>query len=186
MARKSLPGSNTLMLTGIALMVFGVLLLVTPAAAGDAVVRVVAVVLAVTGVAHALQSLRVASMAQKTFSVALGAIVAGVGVLVWLNPGLGSGFLTALLMIFFVVNALWKISTALRFRPLPGWRWLLLSGLLSLVLAALLWGRWPISGAWVIAVFVGVDMLATGLPMILLARALKKTGHADSVDTIKL
>ena len=186
MARKSLPSSGTLMLIGIVLCLFGVLLLVAPAAVGGAVVRLVALVLAVTGVAHALQSLRATSMMHRTVAVVLGAVVAGVGILIWFNPELGSGFLTALLMIYFVVNGLWKISTSLRFRPLAHWWWLLLSGLLSLLLAALLWNQWPISGAWAIGVLVGIDLLATGFPMIVLARVLRKSGRSDYVDTINL
>lgn len=186
MARKSLPASGTLMVLGIALCLFGVLLLVTPAAVGGAVVRLVALVLVVTGVAYALQSLRAASILHRMVAVVLGAVVAGVGVLVWLNPELGSGFLTALLMIFFVVNGLWKVSTSLRLRPLGRWWWLLLSGLLSLLLAVVLWNQWPIGGAWAIGVLVGIDLLATGLPMIVLARALRKPSQSDYVDTINL
>lgn len=186
MARKSLPGSGALMATGIALTILGALLLVTPAAAGDAVIRLVAVVLTVTGVAHMLQSLRAASVAQKAVSIVLGAIVAGVGILVWFNPELGSGFLTALLMIFFAVNGLWKIVTSLRFRPRARWWWLLLSGLISLLLAALLWNQWPVAGAWVVAVFVGIDLLVTGIPMIVLALGRRKPGGADEFDTINL
>jgi uncharacterized membrane protein HdeD (DUF308 family) len=120
MSRKALPASNTLMLIGIALAVFGALLLLSPAAVGGAVVKLVALVLVLTGMAQLLHALRSGSTAHKSVSGILGAIVAAVGVLVWFNPELGSGFLTALLMIFFVVNGLWKISTALRFRGLAG------------------------------------------------------------------
>lgn len=186
MASKPLPGRSVLMVTGIALVIFGALLLVTPVAAGDAVVRLVALVLAVTGLAHMIQSLRVASTAHKAISMILGAIVAGVGVLIWFNPAQGSGFLTALLMIFFVVNGLWKISTSLRFRPVRRWWWLLVSGLVSLLLAALLWNQWPLSGVSAIAVFVGVDLLVTGIPMIVLAMGLGRSARSDRLDTINL
>jgi uncharacterized membrane protein HdeD (DUF308 family) len=186
MARKSLPASGALMAAGIALTILGALLLVTPTAAGDAVIRLVALVLAVTGVAHMLQSLRAASALHKAVSIVLGAIVAGVGIMVWFNPELGSGFLTALLMIFFVVNGLWKIATSLRFRPQARWWWLLLSGLISLLLAALLWKQWPVAGATVVAVFVGLDLLVTGIPMIVLALGLRKSGPTDDLDTINL
>jgi uncharacterized membrane protein HdeD (DUF308 family) len=186
MATKTLPGSGRLMATGIALTILGALLLVTPVAAGDAVIRLVALVLVVTGVAHMLQSLRAASAAHKAVSILLGAIVAGVGVLVWFNPELGSGFLTALLMIFFAVNGLWKIVTSLRFRPQPGWWWLLLSGLVSLLLAGLLWNRWPVAGAWVVAVIVGIDLLVTGIPMIVLALGVRKRSTSEDLDTMNL
>jgi uncharacterized membrane protein HdeD (DUF308 family) len=178
MSRKALPASNTLMLIGIALAVFGALLLLSPAAVGGAVVKLVALVLV-----HALRS---GSTAHKSVSGILGAIVAAVGVLVWFNPELGSGFLTALLMIFFVVNGLWKISTALRFRGLAGWSWLLLSGMVSLVFVWLLWAQWPLSGAWAIGVLVGLDLLLAGIALILLSRTLRKVHRSDYLDTISL
>jgi uncharacterized membrane protein HdeD (DUF308 family) len=107
-------------------------------------------------------------------------------VMVWFNPDLGSGFLTALLMIFFVVNGLWKLSNAVRFRRIRGWGWLLLSGLLSLVFVYLLWSQWPLSGAWAIGVLVGLDLLLTGIVLILLARALRKSYSSDYLGTIQL
>lgn len=186
MSRKALPASNTLMLIGIALAVFGALLLLSPAAVGGAVVKLVALVLVLTGMAQLLHALRSGSTTHKSVSGILGAIVAAVGVLVWFNPELGSGFLTALLMIFFVVNGLWKISTALRFRGLAGWSWLLLSGLVSLVFVWLLWAQWPLSGAWAIGVLVGLDLLLAGIALILLSRTLRKVHRSDYLDTISL
>jgi uncharacterized membrane protein HdeD (DUF308 family) len=94
------------MVLGIALIVLGVLLLISPAAVGGAVVKLVSLVLVVTGVIQLIQGLRSGRMGHTVISSLLGAGVAGLGVLVWLNPQLGSGFLTALLMIFFVVNGL--------------------------------------------------------------------------------
>jgi uncharacterized membrane protein HdeD (DUF308 family) len=186
MPKKNLPGSNTLLLFGVVLTVFGVLLLISPAAVGSAVVRLVALVLAVTGVVQLLHSLRSGSPMNRVISVALGATVAGVGVLVWFNPELGSGFLTALLMIFFVVNGLWKIASALRFRRYSGSGWLLISGLISLVFVWLLWVQWPLSGAWAIGVLVGLDLLFTGVAMILTAVSLRKSGSSGYIDTIQL
>jgi len=186
MTRKPLPGSNTLLLIGIVLTLFGVLLLLSPAAVGGAVVKLVALVLAVTGLTQLLYSLRPGAAVNRTVSAILGAVVAVVGVLVWLNPELGSGFLTALLMIFFVVHGLWKLSSAFRYRPASGWLWLLLSGLLSLVFVYLLWVQWPLSGAWAIGVLVGLDLVLTGIAMTLIALALRKSGPSGYIDTIHL
>ena len=97
------------------------LLLMSPVALGGAVVKLVALVLVVTGVVQLTHSLRSGTRAHKLISAALGATVDGVGVLVWVNPELGSGFFAALLMIFFVVNGLWKPTQAKRFRRYRGW-----------------------------------------------------------------
>lgn len=172
------------MATGIILAVLGLLVLVSPVAAGSVVIKVVALVLAITGILQLLSALRSSGRTQRLVSIVLGAIVAGVGVLVWFNTELASGLLTALLMIFFVVNGLWKLTSALRFRPAAGWAWLLLSGLISLLFVYLLWRQWPLAGAWAIGVLVGLDLLLTGIALILLARALRGAGAPDRLDTL--
>jgi uncharacterized membrane protein HdeD (DUF308 family) len=185
MNTKALPG-KTLMMMGIVLVVFGALLLVSPVAALGAVIRLVAVVLVFTGVVQLIQGFKGNKTGHKLVSTVLGIIVAGVGVLVWLNPELGSSFLTALLMIFFLVHGLWNISTSFRYRNTSGWIWLLLSGLLSLVFVYLLWKQWPLSGAWAIGVLVGLDLLLTGLAMIILGASMRKVRSTGDVDTISL
>lgn len=179
-------GSKSLMLVGIILAIFGALLLASPMAAGEFVILAVAAVLVLTGVAQVIQSFRSPGSADRIVSALLGVVVAGLGMLVWANPEIGSGFLMALLMIFFVVNGLWKVTTAWRFRGASGWIWLMLSGLVSLVFVWLLWSQWPVAGAWVIGVFIGIDLLLTGLSMIVLAVTARRIRSSGYVDTINL
>lgn len=186
MKNNARMGSNSLMLIGIALVVFGVLLLLSPVAVGGAVVRLVAIVLAVTGLAQLFQSFRMAGTLSAIVSAVLGVVVAGLGVMVWRNPEIGSGFLTALLMVFFVVNGLWKVITAFRFRRAAGWGWLLISGLVSLVFVYLLWKQWPLAGAWAIGVLVGLDLLLTGIAMIVVSLSARKVRSSGYVETINL
>ena len=186
MNAKSLPGIKTLMMVGIALVVFGALLLISPVAFIGAVVRLVALVLVATGVAQLIQGFRGGKVTHTVVSVILGIIVAGVGVLVWLNPETGSAVLTTLLMIFFLVNGAYKLSSAFRYRSIRGWLWMLLSGLVSLVFAYLLWKQWPLSGAWAIGVLVGLDLMFTGICMIILASAARRVQSSGHFDTISL
>lgn len=186
MGSRTLPGTGMLMMVGIALVLLGALLLVSPVAFIGAVVRLVALVLIVTGVAQLIQGFRGGQVAHTLVSAILGLIVAGVGVLVWLNPEAGSALLTTLLMIFFLVHGLYKLSSAIRYRNLRGWFWMLLSGLLSLVFVYLLWKQWPLSGAWAIGVLVGLDLLITGFCMIILAGAARRARSSGRYDTISL
>ena len=126
------------------------------------IVCAVAAVLVLTGVAQLFHATKAPAGTGRIFSLALGVVVAGLGVMVWINPEIGSGFLLALLMMFFVVNGLWQLTTAWAFRAVRGWFWLLLCGLVSLVFVYLLWSQWPLAGAWVIGVFIGIDLLLTG------------------------
>lgn len=177
---------KTLMILGIILALLGIVVLLSPAATGEAVVLVVAAVLVVTGLAQVFQGFRSGGRGGAPAAIGLGAVVAVLGIMVWLNPAIGSGFLTMLLMLFFVANGLWKVSTAWRYRGSRGWIWLLVSGLVSLVFVYLLWKQWPLSGAWAIGVLVGIDLLFTGISMVVLALALRRVRGSGYVDTINL
>lgn len=186
MSNGARMGSKALMLMGFILLILGCLLLASPMAAGEVVIMAIAAVLFLTGLAQIIQSFRSPGAADRVLTALLGLVVACLGLLVWRNPEIGSGFLMMLLMLFFVVNGLWKITTAWRFRGASGWVWLLLSGLLSLVFSYLLWSQWPVAGAWVIGVFIGIDLSLTGLSMIILAVTARRIRSSGYVDTINL
>jgi uncharacterized membrane protein HdeD (DUF308 family) len=54
---------------------------------------------------------------------------------------------------------------------MDGRGWLLLSGVASLLLGIMIWAEWPVSGVWVIGLFVGIDLLFYGWWLVSLALA---------------
>jgi uncharacterized membrane protein HdeD (DUF308 family) len=54
-----------------------------------------------------------------------------------------------------------------------GWGWMLVSGLVSVVLGVAIWKQWPLSGLWVIGLFVGIEMLTSGLSWLMLGLAVR-------------
>jgi uncharacterized membrane protein HdeD (DUF308 family) len=172
MGNEKLPGGNVLMVTGMFLAAFGVLALISPVAAGGMVIRVVALILAVTGCMLLVQAFRSTQQADKLTAYTLGAVTVLLAGLMWFET-LGGGFLSVLLMAFFVAHGFWKTSTAIRYRASPGWLWLLASGLISWLFVVLLWRQWPLSGQMAVGILVGVDLLLSGIALILLARNLK-------------
>jgi len=46
-----------------------------------------------------------------------------------------------------------------------------MNGIVSVLLGAAIWRQWPLSGLWVIGLFVGIEMLFSGLSWIMLAVA---------------
>jgi uncharacterized membrane protein HdeD (DUF308 family) len=54
-----------------------------------------------------------------------------------------------------------------------GWGWLLLSGVVSFLLGAAIWRQWPLSGLWVIGLFVGIEMFSSGLSWMMLGLAVR-------------
>ncbi len=59
-----------------------------------------------------------------------------------------------------------------------GWGWMLLSGVVSLALGTAIWRQWPLSGLWVIGLFVGIEMLSSGLSWVMLGLAVRSTPKA--------
>ena len=59
-----------------------------------------------------------------------------------------------------------------------GWGWMLLSGVISVLLGTAIWRQWPLSGLWVIGLFVGIEMLSSGLSWVMLGLAVRSTPRA--------
>jgi len=65
--------------------------------------------------------------------------------------------LTLVIAISFVVQGAFRIGAALSTR-IDGWDGLLVSGIITLLLGLMIWNEWPLSGVWVIGLFVGIGL----------------------------
>jgi len=99
------------------------------------------------------------------------AILAGLLLLGW--PVTGALSLTLVLTAFFVVEGIASIMYAIEHRnQLSGrWGWMLLSGVVDLILAAIIIAGLPGTAAWALGLLVGINMLFGGAAMIGMALA---------------
>ena len=67
--------------------------------------------------------------------------------------------------------------TAVLHREYRQWGWLLFSGVLTVALGVMIMAQWPVSGLWVIGLYVVIDMIFHGCANIGLALAVK-AAHA--------
>ncbi len=87
--------------------------------------------------------------------------------------------LTLVIAISFVVQGAFRIGAALSTR-IDGWGSLLASGIITLLLLGLMiWNEWPLSGVWVIGVFVGIDMFFYGGWLVSLALSVRSLAKAQ-------
>jgi uncharacterized membrane protein HdeD (DUF308 family) len=85
--------------------------------------------------------------------------------------------LTLLIAAYLLVGGILRIILAIVER-FPSWGWVLLNGVISVVLGIAIWRQWPLSGLWVIGLFVGIEMLFNGLSWLMLGlgvRSIPKT-----------
>ncbi|MCB1114064.1 MAG: HdeD family acid-resistance protein [Chlamydiia bacterium] len=91
-----------------------------------------------------------------------------VGALIYWNPAKTAVALTLLMAIVFIISGAAKIIGSLIHR-FPDWGWVFFSGLISLVLGGLILSEWPVSGLWIIGLFVGIDLIFYGWAWIIMA-----------------
>lgn len=113
----------------------------------------------------------------RLFGPALNALISIVlGVLLILYPISGVISLTIVLAAFFVLEGIFKIVWGIQYRHLlRSWGWLVFSGIISLIMAFLIWSGWPTIAFWVIGLLVGINMLFFGVSLLGLAFSIPKT-----------
>jgi uncharacterized membrane protein HdeD (DUF308 family) len=97
------------------------------------------------------------------------------------HPEISAISLTLVIAILFVVQGVFRIGAALSTR-IDGWDVLLVSGIITLLLGLMIWNEWPLSGVWVVGVFVGIDMFFYGGWLASLALAVRRLAKAKDAD----
>jgi uncharacterized membrane protein HdeD (DUF308 family) len=98
-------------------------------------------------------------------------IAAGIVLIRW--PINGTVSLTLVLIAFFVVEGIATIMYALNHRAQLSnrWGWMLMSGIVDLILAGIIFAGLPESATWALGLLVGINMLFGGTAMIGMALA---------------
>src|SRR6266852_2741218 len=165
---------------GILLVILGLLAIVVPQLATIAVEILIGWLFLISGIAGLITTFgarHAPGFWWSLLSAVLG-IAAGVVLLGW--PISGAVSLTLLLIVFFTIEGVLSIMYALEHkRELTGqWGWMLVSGIIDLVLAAIIFAVLPGTAALALGLLVGINMLFGGASMIAIAL------HARSSDAV--
>jgi uncharacterized membrane protein HdeD (DUF308 family) len=156
---------------GIALMVLGVLAVLTPVLASVAAAAFFGWLLLVSGIVGLIATLRARQAPGFVWSLlsALLGIIAGGLLLGW--PLQGALSLTAILIAFLLVEGIISILYALEHRSaLSGrWGWMLTSGILDVLLAALIFMGMPGGALWALGLLIGINLLFGGCALVAMA-----------------
>lgn len=152
----------------------GVLAIMIPPLAGIAVLVVVAWLLMFSGAAHLVFAWHTRTAGGMLWELLLGILYILVGVYALVNPVAGLASLTLVLAIYLFMEAVLELMLSFRLRPLAGSNWLLIDGIITLILAVLIWRSWPSSSEWVIGTLVGISMLFSGAARLSLSLAARR------------
>jgi uncharacterized membrane protein HdeD (DUF308 family) len=120
-----------------------------------------------------------------TLIAAVLALVVGV-LLIW-RPAAGVLSLTLLLIGFFIAEGVVQILAAFKYRSAVGnaWTWMLFSGIVDLILAAIILMGWPGTAAWTLGLLVGINLFLSGLALVMTSLAGRSLTEAAEPSAAK-
>jgi uncharacterized membrane protein HdeD (DUF308 family) len=156
------------------MIVAGLLAIGLPVVAGIAVTAVVGWLLIVSGALHLAFAWRTGRAGDVVWEILLGLAYGAIGFYLLARPVAGLASLTFAVAIYLFAEGVLEFILSFQLRPAPGTGWLLVDGIITLVLAAMIWGTWPSSAAWVIGTLVGISMCFSGITRLMLSLAVRR------------
>lgn len=164
------------LIEGIILLLLGAAAIVLPPLAGLGVTIVLGwlfLIGGVVGLAATFGERRAPGFGWSLLSAVV-ALLAGISLL-W-NPLAGLVTLTYVLIAYFVIDGVLSIVHAIEHRREQSsrWEWMVFSGVIDLVLAAMIISGLPGAFAWALGLLVGIDLIFAGSSLIAMALAARR------------
>jgi uncharacterized membrane protein HdeD (DUF308 family) len=160
------------------MIVAGILAIIVPPASGVAVTILVGWLMVFSGAAHLVYGWDTRSSGGLLWGMLLGILYIVTGGYVLLNPVAGLASLTLVLAAYLLAESILEFILSYRLRPLPGSGWLLVDGIVTLILAIMIWRTWPSSSLWAIGTLVGISMLFSGFARLTISLAARRVANA--------
>lgn len=155
---------------GVVVMLIGILVAAAPMVAGISVALMVGVMLVIGGIAQLVFAIKTGS---GIFPMVIAILTVIAGGYMVSNLDIALAALTFFLAIYLFISGISEILMSLQVRPVEGWGWALFSGILSLLLGAMIWAQAPLSGAWAIGVLIGIKLFFSGLTLFMLGYSVR-------------
>ena len=162
------------MISAVLMIIFGCLALFMPGLTGMAASMIFGWIILLAGLVHVAYAFTAGGVGSFLWRVLIAVIYVLGGLYLLTNPGLALGGLTLAIAAIFFVEGVSQIIAFFSSRGMPGASWLLIDGVISIALGALIWENWPSSSAWVIGTLIGINLVISGITRLMAAAALKR------------
>jgi uncharacterized membrane protein HdeD (DUF308 family) len=152
----------------------GMIAIVVPIVSGIAATLVVGWFFTMAGVLHFLFAWKLHTASGVFWELLLGFLYLFSGIYLIIHPLAGLLSLTLFLAAYFLFKGVVQIMHFFQMQPRHGSWWLLFDGIISLVLAVMIWRSWPASSVWAVGTLVGISLLFTGFSRLMLVLTAKR------------
>ncbi len=125
------------------------------------------------GVAQIIQAFSIREWGGFLWTIAVGLLTLLVGAVLIGNPVAGAASLTVLVGILMFLLGGAKIAYSVSLRPVSGWVWILVSGILSVILGIIIFTNFPWAAVTVLGLFLGVELTFNGVMLLMTGWALR-------------
>src|SRR5580698_1318539 len=171
MVRKTVGWSIAL---SVLLILFGLFALLIPFVSGIGITLIFAWAMIISGITHFVFAFKTHTTGGVLWELLVGAIYLFTGVYLLLHPLDALIALTLILAVYLFFEGIVETILSFQLRPRHGSNWLLIDGIITLILAVMIWRSWPASTVWVIGTLVGISMIFSGFSRLMLSLAAKR------------
>lgn len=157
----------------ILLILAGIAAILLPPIMGLGVTVFIGWLLVLSGITHLIFAWKSHSAGAILWEVLVGLVYIFAGGYLILHPLAGLLSLTLLLAIYLLIEGALEIILSFRVTR-NGRAWLIFEGVITIVLAIMIWRTWPFSTIWAIGTLVGISMLFSGFSRLMFSLACRR------------
>lgn len=159
---------------GVVYVVAGLVALGSVVFATVVTVFVVGIMMVIAGVAEVINAFQIKTWGKFLLWLLLGVLYVVAGFVTFENPLLAAALLTLLLGLSLVISGIMRIVLAFSMKEGTPWGWVVLSGLITLLLGLIILAHWPVSGLYILGLFLGIDLIIAGTSWIGVGLSLRR------------
>ena len=146
-----------------------------------ATVFIFGIFLLIAGVLQLVQAIKCRGWRSVLWHVVIAILYVVAGLDIIEDPLRASALLTLLLGCALIGIGVVRIVMALQWRGFKNWIWPLIGGIAAIILGCMILTSWPISGFWVIGLFVSIEMIFSGWSYIIIALGAREMGKKHAL-----
>ena len=125
-------------------------------------VFVVGIMMLIAGAAEVINAFQIKTWGKFLLWLLLGVLYIVAGFVTFENPLLAAALLTLLLGFSLVASGIMRIALAFSMKEGTPWLWVAFSGVITLLLGFVILAHWPVSGLYILGLFLGIDLVIAG------------------------
>ena len=159
---------------GVLLLLAGIAAVARPLHAGFTIAFVVGWVLIINGIIAGANALLARGAGGFVWQVLLGLLYIIGGVIVLRNPVEGLVALTIVLGVMLFLGGVMKLMWAVALSGIPGVGLIIASGIVSIILAILIWMKLPEASELVVGTLIGLNFIVSGVSILVFGTVVRK------------